>query len=204
MIPTHSLTQKRYGTTIVSLRDGNILFLEDKLESQFCDWVILRGEIQISAGQRCLKAGIVGAPSLSNKSMKQLFLLITWVCSGKRLTSPQDAAILAVYRSNLWRGNSPLRHGAHGNKFEATVRAATFFQPEISVIPLDVAQALNYLHLKKTFPDYPPWHQQWQCVAMATRKSMARESFWLRRCQIQGTEDVDWSWLFCLQRSRSK
>ena len=128
MIPTHSLTQKRYGTTIVSLRDGNILFLEDKLESQFCDWVIPRGEIQISAGQRCLKAGIVGAPSLSNKSMKQLFLLITWVCSGKRLTSPQDAAILAVYRSNLWRGNSPLRHGAHGNKFEATVRAATFFQ----------------------------------------------------------------------------
>ena len=77
MIPTHSLTQKRYGTTIVSLRDGNILFLEDKLESQFCDWVIPRGEIQISAGQRCLKAGIVGAPSLSNKSTKQLFLLIT-------------------------------------------------------------------------------------------------------------------------------
>ena len=57
---------------------------------------------------------------------------------------------------------------------------------------------------KETFSDYPPWHQQWQCVAMATRKSMARESFWLRRCQIQGTEDVDWSWLFCLQRSRSK
>ena len=57
---------------------------------------------------------------------------------------------------------------------------------------------------KETFSDYPPRHQQWQCVAMATRKSMARESFWLRRCQIQGTEDVDWSRLFCLQRSRSK
>ena len=49
----------------------------------------------LEAGQRCLKADIVGAPSLSNKSTKESFLLITRICSGERLTSPQDAAILA-------------------------------------------------------------------------------------------------------------
>ena len=45
---------------------------------------------------------------------------------------------------------------------------------ETSVISLDVARALNYLHLKKTTPHYSPGYQQCQCVAVATKRPMAR------------------------------
>ena len=52
-------------------------------------------------------------------------------------------------------------------------------QTEITVIALDVARGLNYLHQKRPIPIL---HQQCKCVALETRYSMASLSVRLWHC----------------------